>query len=147
MIFRANSANDSAYASAVPGRAIYVAGSLEAQYIASRVISLQKMLVSMIRWLRVDAPMPFRLAAPRGVYGILRRATSGDLVLCICANVGYKDDTVGRMRQDFLPVSSIVARVLIPEGRKLKSVELLRAKQTVPFSMEGGYADHRGPAR
>jgi hypothetical protein len=122
------------------GRVVYVAGSLEAQYIASRVISLQKMLVSMVRWLRADAPMPFSLAAPRGVYGILRRATSGDLVFWICANVGYKDDTVGRMRQDFLPVPNVVARVLIPEGRQLKSVDLLRAKQPLPFSMEGGYA-------
>jgi hypothetical protein len=122
------------------GRAIYVAGSLEAQYVASRVISLQRMLASMVRWLRADAPMPFSLDAPRGVYGIVRRATSGDLVLWICANVGFKDATVGRMRQDFLPVPNVVAGVLVPEGRQLKSVELLRAKQVLPFLMEGGYA-------
>ena len=122
------------------GRVIYVAGSLEAQYIATRVISLQRMLASMVRYLRADAPMPFSLVAPRGVYGILRRAAGGDLVLWICANVGYKDNTVGRMRQDFLPVPNVVARVLMPEGRQLKSVELLRAKQSVPFEMEGGYA-------
>jgi len=122
------------------GRAIYVAGSLEAQYVASRVLSLQRMLASMVRYLRADAPMPFGLVAPRGVYGILRSAPGRDLVLWICANVGFKDDTVGRMRQDFLPVPNVVAKVLIPEGRQLKSVELLRAEQTAPFTMEGRYA-------
>ncbi len=122
------------------GRVVYVAGSLEAQYVASRVVSLQRMLASMVRYLRADAPMPFSLAAPRGVYGILRRAPGGDLVLWICANVGFKDDAVGRMRQDFLPVPNVVAKVLIPEGRQLKSVELLRTNQTVGFTMEGAYA-------
>jgi hypothetical protein len=98
------------------------------------------MLASMVRYLRADAPMPFSLAAPRGVYGILRRAPGGDLVLWICANVGFKDNTVGRMRQDFLPVPNVVAKVLMPEGRQLKSVELLRARKTAPFSVEGRYA-------
>ena len=46
------------------GRVVYVAGSLEAQYAATRVISLQRMLASMVRYLRADAPMPFSLAAP-----------------------------------------------------------------------------------
>jgi len=122
------------------GRVVYVAASLEAQYVATRVLSLQRMLASMVRYLRADAPMPFSLDAPRGVYGILRNAAGEDLVLWICANVGFKDNTVGRMRQDFLPVPNVVARVLVPEGRQLKSVELLRAKQSAPFSMQGRYA-------
>jgi Hypothetical glycosyl hydrolase 6/Beta-galactosidase trimerisation domain len=122
------------------GRAVYVAGSLEGQYAASRVISLHRMLVSMVRYLAADVPRPFHLASPRGVYGILRRAPAGDLVLWVCANVGYKDATVGRMRQDFLPVSNVVAKVLVPPGRKVKSVELLRANQTAAFTMEGAYA-------
>jgi len=122
------------------GRVVYVAGSLEAQYVATRVISLRRMLASMIRYLRADAPMPFGLAAPRGVYGILRRAPDGDFVLWVCANVGFKDATVGRMRQDYLPVPNVLARVLVPEGRQLKSVELLRTNQTAGFTMEGAYA-------
>src|ERR1019366_9658460 len=104
--------------------------------IATRILSLQRMLASIVRYLRADAPMPFTLVAPRGVYGILRHTTGGDLVLWICANVGFKDATVGRMRQDFLPVPNVVAGVLVPEGRQLKSVELLRAKQVLTFLME-----------
>jgi hypothetical protein len=122
------------------GRAIYVAGSLEAQYVATRVMSLQRMLASMIRYLRADAPLPFSLAAPRGVYGILRRTPGGNLILWICANVGFKDATVGRMRQDFLPVPNLVAKILVPERRQVKSVELLRARQSAAFTMEGAYA-------
>jgi len=122
------------------GRTIYVGGSLEAQYAASRVVSLQRMLASMVRYLATDAPAPFGLEAPQGVYGILRRAPSGDLALWICANVGCKDAAVGRMRQQYLPVRNVLAKVLVPEGRRVKSVELLRAGRTTPFSIEGRYA-------
>ena len=122
------------------GRAIYVAGSLEANYLASRVQSLQRMLASMVRFLAGGAPVPFILTAPKGVYGILRRAPGGDPVLWICANVGFKDAAVGRMRQDFVPVSNVVAKILVPDGRKVDSVELLRAGQPATFTMEGPYA-------
>ncbi|HWT80516.1 MAG TPA: beta-galactosidase trimerization domain-containing protein, partial [Candidatus Methylomirabilis sp.] len=103
------------------GRAIYVAGSLEANYLASRVQSLQRMLASMVCFLAGGAPVPFNLTAPKGVYGILRRAPGGDPVLWICANVGFKDAAVGRMRQDFVPVSNVVAKILVPDGRKVDS--------------------------
>jgi hypothetical protein len=122
------------------GRAIYVSGSMEANYASSRVLSLQRILGSMVRYLAGEAPEPFRLAAPKGVYGILRRAPSGDLAFWVLANVGFKDAAVGRMRQEFVPVSNLVASVLVPEGRKVKSIELMRAGQTVPFTVEDGYA-------
>jgi hypothetical protein len=123
------------------GRAIYVSGSLEAMYMPSRVASIQRMLGSMVRYLGENTPVPFSLVAPKGVYGILRRSTGGDLVLWVCANVGFKGATVGRMRQDFVPVSNVQVKVLVPEGRQVKSVDLLRSKQTVPFTIEGGYAE------
>jgi hypothetical protein len=122
------------------GRTIYVGGSLEGNYAASRVLSLQKLLVSMARYLASDAPLPFMLEAPRGVYGILRKAPSGDLTLWVCANVGCKDASVGRMRQSFLPVANVVAKVLLMGEKRVKSVQLLRAGLTVPFTREGVYA-------
>jgi len=128
------------------GRAIYVSGSLEAMYMASRVASVQRMLGSMVRYLGGDNPLPFSMVAPKGVYGILRRTTGGDLVLWVVANVGFKDDTVGRMRQDFVPVSNVRVKVLVPPGRQVKSVDLLRAKETVPFTLENGYAALTLPA-
>ena len=90
--------------------------------------------------------MPFGLVAPKGVYGILRRVPGGDLALWICANVGFKDAAVGRMRQDFVPVSNVVAKVLLPNGRQVKSVDLLRAGQPVPFTIESGYVRITLPA-
>ncbi len=121
------------------GRTIYVSGSLEGNYPSSRVLSLQRMLGSMVRYLAGDAPALFRLAAPKGVYGILRRAPTGDLTLWVLANVGFKDAAVGRMRQDFVPVANLAVSILVPEGRKVKSVDLMRTGQTVPFSIDGGY--------
>ena len=61
-------------------------------------------------------------------------------MLWICADVGFKDDPVGHMRQDFMPVANVLTKVLIPEGRQLMSVELLRANQPGAFTMEGAYA-------
>jgi hypothetical protein len=122
------------------GRAIYVGGSLEANYVSSRIPSLRRMLASMVRYLGADAPMPFSMVAPRGVYGVLRRAPGGDLALWICANVGFKDATVGRMRQEFIPVANVEVKIRVPEGKQVKSVHLVRSDQSVPFTLSGEYA-------
>ena len=121
------------------GRAIYVSGSLEANYASSRVHSLQRMLGSMVRYLAGNGPMPFSLAAPKGVYGVLRQAVNGDLVLWVLANIGFKDAVVGRMRQEFVPVSNVEVRVRVPERRQIKSVELVREGRPTPFTIEAGY--------
>ena len=59
------------------GSAIYVGGSLEGHYAASRVLSLQKMPVSMARYLASDAPLPFMLEAPQGAYGVRGKRRRG----------------------------------------------------------------------
>jgi hypothetical protein len=122
------------------GRTVYTAGSLEAHYMSSRVPSLQQILGSIIRYLAADEPVLFFLTAPKGVYGVLRHAPNGDLLLWVCANVGFKDAAVGRMRQEFVPVSNIEVRVRITAGRQLKSVHLVRAGRSVPFTVTEGYA-------
>ena len=128
------------------GQALYVGGSLEANYAASRTISPRRMLASMVRYLGADAPLPFHLEAPRGVYGILRRAPGGDLALWVCANVGFKDAAVGRMRQEFLPVANVEARIRVPDGKHVKSVYLVRADRSVPFTINDGYAAVKIPS-
>lgn len=122
------------------GRTVYIGGSLEAQYTASRVVSLRNMLTSIVRYLAADAPQPFDMTAPKGVYAILRTTSTADLAVWICANVGFKDAAVGRMRQDFLPVENVAMRVLIPENRSVHSIELLRAERNVDCTMDGACA-------
>ncbi|MEY4938298.1 MAG: hypothetical protein RIQ93_33, partial [Verrucomicrobiota bacterium] len=61
------------------GRTVYLNGSLEAHYTTSRVPSHRRLLASIVRYLAEDAPPPFTLEAPRGVYGVLRRAPNADL--------------------------------------------------------------------
>jgi hypothetical protein len=121
------------------GRVIYVSGSLEAHYPYSRVASNRRLLESLVRYLG-NGPLPFKLAAPAGVYGVVRRATSGDLALWLLAPLGFKDAAIGRMRQEYVPVTNVEARVRVPEGRRVKAVRLVRAGRSAPYSVSDGYA-------
>jgi|GEM_PF-3126410 len=125
------------------GRAVYVAGSLEGHYAASRVPSLRKLLGSTVRWLARDAALPFCITAPRGVYGVLRRAVNGDLLLWLLAPVGFKDAAVGRMRQEYVPVSNIEVKVLLPPDAEVEEVRLVRAGRSITARSEGGYVAAR----
>jgi hypothetical protein len=122
------------------GRTIYVSGSLEANYLYDRVKSNQQLLASMVHYLGGDAPQPFLLTAPKGVYGILRRAPSGDLALWVLANVGFKDAVFGRMRQEYVALQDVEMGIQIPPGRRAKSLQLVRAGKSVPIREENGYA-------
>ena len=122
------------------GRTIYVAGSLEAYYYASRVASVQHLLGSLVKYLGSGAPQPFHLTAPRGTYGVLRQATNGDMTLWILANVGFKDADIGRMRQEFIPITDVEVRILVPDGKRAKSMRLLRSDTNVNFHQSDGYA-------
>jgi hypothetical protein len=122
------------------GRAIYVSGSLEANYLYDRVRSTAQLLGSIVRYLGGGAVVPFKLQAPRGVYGVLRRAKNGDLVLWVLGNVGFKDAAGGLMRQEYMPVPGVEVSIRIPEGRQVKGMQLKRAEQSLPFKVEDGYA-------
>src|SRR5579875_840395 len=122
------------------GKTVYVSGSLEEYYPVSRVVSVGEVLRSMIEYLGGGEPQPFKLEAPGGVYGVLRRAVNGDLALWVLANVGFKDAASGRMREEFVPVGEVEVRIRVPEGRGVKGMELMRAGQRVPHRLEAGYA-------
>lgn len=128
------------------GRTIYMSGSLEAQYTVSRVPALRHVLGSCIRYLAQGTPPPFELTAPIGVYGIPRQAPNEDLLLWVLAPVGFKDAVVGRMRQEYVPVSNVEVRILIPPEKQVRSVHLLRAGRDMKFTMSGNYAMVRLPA-
>jgi hypothetical protein len=121
------------------GRTIYISGSLEANYLYDRVSSSSRLLGSIVQYLAGGMPRPFKLTAPEGVYGVLRRAPQGDLVLWVLANVGFKDASAGRMRQKYLPVTNVEVAVRIPEGRRVKEMRLIRANLSVSFKEADGY--------
>jgi len=122
------------------GRAIYISGSLEANYLYDRLKSTGQLLAALVRFLGGGAPLPYTLKAPSGVYAVLRRARNGDLALWVLANVGFKDAAAGRMRQEYLPLSEIEVGIQVPEGRQAKAVRLVRASQAVSFRLQDGYA-------
>jgi hypothetical protein len=62
------------------------------------------------------------------------------LALWVLANLGFKDAVVGRMRQEYLPLSQIEVGIRIPVGKQAKAMRLMRAEQPVSFRVEEGYA-------
>jgi hypothetical protein len=122
------------------GRTIYISGSLEANYLYDRVVSTRRLLRAVVEYLSGGLPQPYKLKAPQGVYGILRRATNGDMALWLLGNVGFKDAAAGRMRQAYMPVSEAEVAIRIPAGRQAKEMRLIRAGRTISFREEDGYA-------
>ena len=122
------------------GRTIYISGSLEANYLYDRVESTGRLLRSIMEYLGGGMPQPYKLRAPQGVYGVLRRASNGDLVLWVLGNLGFKDAASGRMRQGYIRVPDVEVSILVPEERHVKGMRLMRDKRTVPFRQEDGYA-------
>ena len=94
----------------------------------------------MVEFLAGGQAQPYKIRAPQGVYGILRRATNGDLALWVLGNVGFKDADAGRMRQEYMPVREVEVAIRIPEGRKAKGMRLIRADRAISFREEDGYA-------
>lgn len=122
------------------GRTVYVSGSIEANYRYDRVPSNLSLLSSMVEFLGQGEPQPFKMEAPRGVYGVLRKTKQGDPVLWLLANVGFKDAAIGLMRQEYMPVADVKVSILVQEGRKVKEIQLLRAERALSWQMEGHYA-------
>ena len=61
-------------------------------------------------------------------------------MLWVLAPVGFKDASIGRMRQEFVPVNNVEVRMLVPAGRQVKSMRLARADRGLAFTLSGGYA-------
>ncbi|HEV2378963.1 MAG TPA: beta-galactosidase trimerization domain-containing protein [Terriglobia bacterium] len=122
------------------GRSIYISGSLEANYLYDRVPSTARLMRSVLNYLGRGLPQPYKLTAPQGVYGVLRRAGNGDLALWVLANVGFKDADAGRMRQSYIPMTNVEVAIHVPGGRKPKEMRLIRAGRTISFEQRDGYA-------
>jgi hypothetical protein len=61
-------------------------------------------------------------------------------MLWLLANVGFKDAAIGLMRQEYVSVADVKVSVLVPEGRRVMGIHLLRTERSQTWQMEGSYA-------
>jgi hypothetical protein len=67
-------------------------------------------------------------------------ASDRDLLLYLFANCGNKEKKYN-VREQYLPLEQVRARVRLPEGRTAKGVQLLRAGESVPWDVHDGWAE------
>ena len=120
------------------GRTIYIGSGLEAIYVETRMKRVREFLATLID--PVLAPhrtyeCPFR----SGVLPHLT-ATKDTILLHLLADTGNKTKKL-RIREEFLPVENVKARIRVPEGRSVKSVSLLRSGAVLQTRAAGGWLD------
>jgi hypothetical protein len=105
------------------GRVIYIGSGLEAVYAETRMKRLREFLATLID--PVLSPHRTYEVEYRG--GVLPHltATKDTILLHLLADTGNKTKKL-RIREEFLPVENIKARIRVPEGRTVESVSLLR---------------------
>ena len=120
------------------GPAIYIGSGLEAIYVETRMKRLREFLATLID--PVLAPhrtyeCPFRS-------GLLPHltATKDTILLHLLADTGNKTKKL-RIREEFLPVENVAARIRVPEGRSVKSVSLLRSGASLPARTAAGWIE------
>jgi hypothetical protein len=106
------------------GRVIYIGSGLEAIYNETRMKRLREYLATLIDPI-LDPLRTYTIEARAGLTPHLT-ATNDTILLHLLADTGNKTKKL-RIREEFLPVENVNVRVRIPDGRKVKSVSLLRA--------------------
>jgi hypothetical protein len=120
------------------GQVLYLGSSLEAVYYETRM----KAVLELVRSLLEPLIGRFR------TYEIERRSglmphlvTSADrLVLHLLANTGNKSKKL-RIREEFLAVPDVKVRLRLPEGRRARSVGLLRSRQRPVWHERAGWVE------
>jgi hypothetical protein len=125
------------------GRVAYLTGSLEAVYYESRIESLPKFMTRLVDYLLGKVPQPYRLEGPAGVIANLAAGQNALLlhVLCNIGNLWARPVS----RVDYVEAPRINIQVLIPTGRKVKAVRLLRRQESSGYRMQGEYVSIQLP--
>lgn len=118
------------------GRVIYIGSGLEAVYAETRMKRLLAYLGSLID----------PLLAPHRTYEVEHRpgvlphltATRDTILLHLIADVGNKTKKL-RIREEFEPVQNVTAKIRIPEGRRVRTVSLLRSGERVAADVASGW--------
>jgi hypothetical protein len=120
------------------GSVIYIGSSLEAVYTETRMQCLREYFASLLApWLGES-----RSYSVQYTPGLLPHfmASDGVLLLHLLADTGNKDKHL-RTREQFLPLTDLKVRLRIPDGRRARSISLLRSGQPVPTQSRGPWLE------
>jgi hypothetical protein len=106
------------------GRTIYIGSGLEAIYEETRMAPIRDYIGSLVESM-VGSLRRYQVDARPGLMAHFTEAGANDLLLHLLANTGNKVKKL-RMREEYLPIPDVRARIRIPAGRAVKKVTALR---------------------
>ena len=120
------------------GRAIYIGSGLEAIYAETLMEPLRDYFATLLDPILANG-RTYEVEARPGLLPHYR-ASKEHLLLDLLANTGNKSKAL-LAREHYLPIEQVKVRVRLPEGRKVKAVNLLRAGGTLKWSVSNGWAE------
>jgi hypothetical protein len=120
------------------GTVIYIGSGLEAIYGETRMAAVRDYLGSLIEP-HVGELRRYRVPPRSGL--MAHYMESGNtLLLHLLANTGVKTKKL-RMREEFLPVPNVQARIKIPQGKSVKQTSLLRSGTKLEAARSNGWIE------
>jgi hypothetical protein len=120
------------------GRVIYIGSGLEAVYAETRMKRLRAYLATLLDPV-LGPHRTYEMEFRSGVTPQLA-ASADTLLLHLVADVGNKTKKL-RIREEFEPVENLKARIRIPEGRRVRSVSLLRSGGRLAAETKAGWVE------
>jgi len=120
------------------GRVLYIGSGLEAIYAETRMRRVREFLGTLIDPL-LSVHRTYEMEYRSGMVAHLT-STKDTILLHLLADTGNKNKKL-RIREEFLPVENVKARIRIPEGRSARNVTLLRSGTTLPARATGVWID------
>ncbi len=124
--------------SAGKGTVIYLGSGLEAIYNETRMKRLRTWFASLLDPI-LEPHRTYTVEARSGLMPQLMSAPD-TILLHLIADTGNKTKKL-RIREEFLPIENIAARIRIPAGRTVRAVSLLRAGTTLPHKVASGWVE------
>ena len=120
------------------GTVIYIGSGLEAIYNETRMQRLRAYLASLLD----PVLAPHRTYAVEARSGLMPQlmAAPDTILLHLIADTGNKTKKL-RIREEFLPIENVAARIRLPEGRQPRAVSLLRAGTALPHVLRDGWVE------
>jgi hypothetical protein len=120
------------------GRVIYIGSGLEAVYAETRMKRVRQYLAGLID----------PILAPHRTYEIEHRsgvlphlmASRDTVLLHLLADIGNKTKKL-RIREEFEAIDDVKVRIRVPQGRRVRSISLLRGKELFKAEQSAGWVN------